>query len=333
VQGVVLNGGSGGNTINVQATQASTPVTINAGTGANTIILGETTFGSPGSSLNYILGPVTINGSAADTLTVNDQGTTADRTYTLDNGSVSWGSGSVTASGVASLTLNGGVGSNIYAVAGTLAGTTTTLNGGAGLNEFGVEDQNLTMDSLQGALVIHGQGSPQSILFLHDSYNPVGQTYTFTVGQVIRTGMAPITYDGLVEVNLYTGMAGGNTVNVQSIAANVDLNLAVGSGDTVYLGEPLNDGSNTAMLADIAGMVEVNASNNGAPTVIVDNSADTTAHEVTTGQDAYGLYLDGLASGQLYFNVNPATQVQVNPGSGDVTGLDAFFALLGQQPQ
>jgi hypothetical protein len=190
--------------------------------------------------------------------------------------------------------------------------------------------EQLAACSAQGATALsHGQPGSNSLVVLYDQFNPVGQTYTFAVGQVTRTGSAPITYDGLNQVVLYTGVVGGNTVNVQSNAADVALSLAVGS-DTVDIGAPLNDGSNTATLAQILGPVRVAAYDNSAPTVIVDNSADTTAHDVTTGQEGSRVYLAGLAPGRLYFDVAPAGRVQVKPGSGAVTGLDAFFALLGQ---
>jgi hypothetical protein len=327
-QEVALNAGDQGNTINVQETQVSAPVTINAGAGVNTINLGDQLRGSTGNTLSYLRESVTINGSGADTLVLNDEGTQTDRNFTLDNGNVSWDGGSVSTSGIANLTLNAGAGTNIFRVLGTLPGTTTTLNGGTGFNEFVVQDLNLTMDSLQGALAAHGQPGSNSFIVLYDYFNQGGQTYTFTVGQVTRTGIAPITYDGPDEVVLYTGQAGGNLVNVQSNAADVFLNLCVATGDTVYIGEPLNDGSGTATLADINGSVGVAAYDHGAPTVIVDNSADTAAHDVVAGQDNYGVYLDRLAPGELYFNI-PADQVQVISG-GEVTGLDEFFALLGQ---
>src|SRR5205807_151284 len=139
--------------------------------------------------------------------------------------------GSVNSSGVANLILNAGAGQNIFGVQGTLAGTTTTLNGGAGYNEFVVQDLNLTMDGLQGDLALHGQPGSVSFAVLYDFFNPAGQTYTFTVGLVTRTGIAPITYDGLSEVILGAGFDGGNTVYVQSNAAEVFLALEVGSGD------------------------------------------------------------------------------------------------------
>jgi hypothetical protein len=330
VQGVVLNGGSGGNTINVQETQAVTPVTINAGAGVNTIVLGEqNTFLHTDYSLSNILGPVTINGSGADTLNANDQGTRTDRTYILDGASISWGGVAVSYNGVASVALNGGAGSNVYYVEGTLAGTSTALTGGAGFNEFVVSDANETLNSLQGALALHGQPGSNSFVVLDDAANPAGQTYTFTAGQVSGTGMGPISYDGLNEVVLYTAAVGGNTVNVQGNADGVFLNLAVGSGDTVYLGEPLNDGSCTATLADVAGTVLVNAPS-FSPTVIVDNSAAMAAQNVTVGQDGNEVYLDGLAAGRLAFNLNPGTQVQVKPGSGfTLNGSDVLSFALG----
>jgi hypothetical protein len=145
---------------------------------------------------------------------------------------------------------------------------------------------------------------------------------------VTRTGIAPVTSDGLSEVILDTGTSGGNQVQVESSSADCFLNLGVGSGDTVIIGQPL-EGSNTATLANILGSVAVSAGS-GTPSVVVDNSADASGHQVTAEQTAYGVALEGLAPADLYFQVGPTANVQVNPGSGNVSGLDAFFALLAQ---
>jgi hypothetical protein len=195
------------------------------------------------------------------------------------------------------------------------------------------------MNSFPGALALHGQPGSVSFAMLLDYLNPVGQTYTFTTGQVTRPGMAPITYDGLGEVIFYTGRAGGSTVNVQSNAPGVLLNLAVG-GDTVYLGEPLNDGSGTATLADIAGTVLVNAPS-FAPNVVIDDSAAAAAQNVAVGLADNEVYLDGLAAGELAFLLAPGAHVQVKPGSawaingsgvqsfaaGTLQGINEVFAL------
>jgi hypothetical protein len=313
--------GSGVNLITIP--QATVPIRLIANSNNTTVNVGA-------GSLNGILANITILATPGNhaNLVIDDSQSAADQFFTLDNGSISWAGGSVISSGVADVTLNAGAGQNIFTVEGTLAGTTTTLNGGTGFNEFEVGGANGTMDSLQGALALHAQpGSAYAVLY--DAFNPAGQTYTFTAGLVTRTGMAPITYDGLGELVLATSKLVSNTINVQSNAAAVSLFLDVWSGDTVYLGQPLNDGSGTATLANIAGTVGVVAPT-FTPTVIVDNSADTSAHAVTTGKDPYGVYLDGLAPGRLYFTTDPADQVQVKSG-GDVSGLDAFFALLAQQ--
>src|SRR5262249_38027642 len=89
---LVLNGGLGGNTVNVQSTPATTPVTVNAGAGNDPINVGS---GSPppgSSTINGLLGALMVNGQGGtDLLNVNDQSNAPDpaRVYTVTATSVS----------------------------------------------------------------------------------------------------------------------------------------------------------------------------------------------------------------------------------------------------
>src|SRR2546425_1096705 len=84
-----MNGGSGGNTVNVESTQATTPVTVNAGAGNDTINVGSNPVTPANSTLAGIQGNLTVNGQAGtDTLNINDAGTTTPTTYVVTNNQV-----------------------------------------------------------------------------------------------------------------------------------------------------------------------------------------------------------------------------------------------------
>jgi hypothetical protein len=68
--GVTVNGGSGGNTFNVQGTDADTAFTLNTGAGNGAVNVGDGR-----NTLEEFLGTLTVNGQAGgDTLNLNDQG-------------------------------------------------------------------------------------------------------------------------------------------------------------------------------------------------------------------------------------------------------------------
>jgi hypothetical protein len=85
VEALVLNGGSGTNTYLVQSTPTGTAVSLNAGTGLDAIRVGSAT-----NTLDGLLGALSLNGQgAADSLTINDQGSTAGRTYAVTDTTLS----------------------------------------------------------------------------------------------------------------------------------------------------------------------------------------------------------------------------------------------------
>jgi hypothetical protein len=265
------------------------------------------------------------------TIVVDDSTDAVGHTYDLQAGSLSRdGTVIVTFSGAGSLALHGGQGNNTFLVERTTAGFTTDIYGGQGTNTFVVHDNQAgTLDGIQGPLNLHGgpNGAQTDTATLDDSANPVGQSFDVTATAVTRSGTATIRFDQVSAVTLYTSSQAANAVTVESVAAGVALNLKVEDGDTVIVGQPLGDGTST--LANIQGTVTVQ-SLGGTQTVVVDNSADTQPHDVSLATTAVGVSLEGLAPATLYLDVDPASLVQVNPGAGDVTGLDAFYALLGQ---
>ncbi len=318
---VVANGGSGGNTYRVVGTGATTSLTINAGSGNDAINVG-----SAGNLLDPIQGPLTINGQAGNsTLTVNDQNATADETYIVTANAVSrTRTATIGYTNCANVAVYAGIGiNNTFFIEATAAGTRTDVYGGTGTNEFVVTSALVTLDSIQGPLSLHGRSGPasESYMLLNDALNPLHQTWTLTAGTVNRSGTAPITYDHLIQDDLYTSELTSAAVNVQSNAAGFGTGIAIGPGDQVTLGSlaPLLGGT----LANIQGSITLTSYRLGnmLPAIVVDDSGDATAHPLVllSSDPPYDYGLTGLAPAQILFLLDPTTPVSIKGGKGNDT--------------
>jgi hypothetical protein len=231
--GLVLNTGSGGNTIDVIGTLAGTPVTVNAGAGTDAVNIG-----SAANSLDAIQGSVTVSGNGRTTLTLNDQGTTDREEYDVHSTQITREpitspptspTQTVTYSDLSGITLNGGDGSgDQYFALGTPAGTSVSLNAGNGgfnqflaFDEFSPTDAPPATDYLLGPVAFHGHHASDFGERV-DSFDAAGHTFTLSavgaVSTVQRDGAADLTYDGLSQMIMVVAPVGGNHVNVQSVA-------------------------------------------------------------------------------------------------------------------
>ena len=170
---VVVNGGSGGNTISVDGMAAGTAVTINAGRGDDTVNVG-----GAGKLLDPIQGPLTINGQGGNNaVNFNDQGATNFHYYDVSSTNVSRLNGDsqrdmapFTYAGIQTLTLNAGSAGEILGATSTLAGTSTILNGGAGDDVF-VITGNSTLDGIKGPIALHTNGATHDYVEFSDAVN------------------------------------------------------------------------------------------------------------------------------------------------------------------
>ncbi len=299
---LTINGGSSGNIFNVRSTTQSTTTTVNTGPGGDTVNVG-----SAANFLDGIQGPLNVNGRGSNTtLNVIDQQATANEVYTI------WAN-SITRSGMAPITyanakhlvLSGGTGSNTLFVENTAAGTTTDVYGGTG---SGTDEFWPDLYSIQGPLHLHGQTSPrgESYAVLYDYFNSNPGTYTLTAGALNRSGMAPLTYDHLVETILYASSVAIATINIQSIALNDVPIVGAGPGDTVTIGQ-------NHSLAQILGRPVISGQ---VKLVTVDDSADTqTGQQVTFNYDGRAFGISGLAPSRMYFELANGSNLQVLGGS------------------
>jgi hypothetical protein len=361
IRSLTINGGSVQNTFDVQATAAGIATTINAGTGGDTVNVGSDPVNLPQSILDPIQGAVAVNGTGGNTtVNFNDKGGTPGAApnqvynYSLAQNSFSrTGTATVTFAGMATVNLHaanaGGNGFNDLGVSSTAPGTTTNVYAGTGLNEFLVFDINYTLNGIQGALNLHGTGGllpNNDVVFLNDITNPTGHTYLVSAGAASagnQSGMvqrfadsgmqnpdtALIKYDGLnaysvLATNDGRPRAGGNTINVQSQAANLWTIIAAGTGDTVNVGQ---NGS----MANVLGDLRIQSALGQKPTVNLDDSGDSSPRTIDLASDTPYTYLvTGLlpqstfGRGRVWLQLDPAAPVTIKTGAGATPTNDVF---------
>jgi len=308
---LVLNGSQGDSSYNIQSTAAGTAYQINAGRGDDSFYIAPFV-----QDCNAIVGGLTLKGAGGtNTLTVDDQSNPNAETYTITS-TVLYvrPSSGITYSGFKTVVFNGSSGGSAIIVGSTAAGTSTTINGGAGYNEFVL---GYPLDNLKGPTTLHAGGDPYSYVIFNDSEAAAGQTYTLTANTLTRSGIAPITWDTMNQVILYTG-SGNDHVNVRAVAAATDESIAAATGDVVTVGSlaPALGGT----VANILGELVVQS---GIVSVIVDDSGDATPHPhaVFSAPAANpALYnLTGLAPAPIYFDLAPGSTGTVHGGSGGNT--------------
>jgi hypothetical protein len=195
----IINGGAGQNTIVITGT-IGTGVVINGGPTTNTYLI----------DLGSLAGPVTVantNPSASDSLVVN--GAPGDNTISAAGAGVTAGTQTIAvAAPLASLTINGGSGSNQISVAPlSVSVQSLTLNGGPG-------DDTLTVASTVTAptTLTAGSGGTDTLQGGGGSNTLVGSTNGGTTTFVASSGTTTVvggTGDNVI-------VAGGGQVTVQA---------------------------------------------------------------------------------------------------------------------
>jgi hypothetical protein len=309
--GVTLQPGGGTNHIDVNATLPGVSVTINDAAGSvNTIRVGPSNF-----SLDKIQNGLTINGSGADTLTIDDQNHTAAATYTLVPGSVSrTGLPSIVYSGVSQLTVNGGWGSDTYNVQSP--GVSTTINTGDGTSSTNLVDVQNTvapltintsvgtdtvraestgapltiaagpgsttiqlsdgsLSSLAGPVSVYGNGRDTK-LTLFDQVDQGQNTYTIDASKVTRSSNAG------ASTNTYN-YSGVNTLELKGGAGPGTAFDIEGTGASTILdvGTGTNSVSVTPTARELGNLFpwDLTVHGNGASTALtVNDQSDTGTH-------------------------------------------------------
>jgi hypothetical protein len=206
IQALNLYGAASG-TYNIQGTPAGATVTIYPGTGSNTFSV------VPG------LQGLVLNGVSTGPLMIDDSADTGPATYTITATTVQVnGLPAITYTGAPSLIVKGGSGTNTFNVLGTTAATPVTLDTGTGTATVNVGNSANSLDLIQGALTVQGQGG-SDLLNVNDSGAGTAHTYTVSVASIARNGMATIAFAGIQNIALSGGPITGNLFVVSSTAA------------------------------------------------------------------------------------------------------------------
>jgi hypothetical protein len=273
--GTTVNTGLGGNVVNVRSSVA--PVTINTGSGDSV------TTTSSSNTLDPI-GAVTVNDPTGTTaLTVDDTGYGGNDSYLITNSAITIGRSSnfsVTYSGIGSLSLNSGPGSDVFNIDSTA--TVTTVNAGAGGNIFRVSPftQYLAATLLGPSLTLNGGG--RDILEFFDTNDPNVEGFNFDA-----VPQSLILDSTGTDVTDFFGMGGGVYVETNGFSNESDASGTVifdpsggppsGSGGGQSANELLRQlvvDSVYAAVSDTAGKPAISVTDRSAHMVLLARGAE-----------------------------------------------------------
>jgi hypothetical protein len=254
----ILTSRQGSNTVNVLSTTASAyyGTQIEANTGDHVIVGMPVAGGRTLAGINGFLSIFSVDGNpnvVPAGVLIDDSGDTAAHPGVVINGDaahpgpdvvglapaiISW----LSLAPTTPVTILGGSGGNHFQVNGTAAGTPLTISAGAGGDTVDVGSTANTLDTIQGALTVQGQGN--TTLNFNDKGGTPGtapnRVYNYYLAQdtFSRTGTATVSFTGMATVNLNAanaGSSGYNVLGVFSTAPGTTYNVNAGTGLNEFL--------------------------------------------------------------------------------------------------
>jgi hypothetical protein len=239
MQGLTVNGGTGGTDFTVQSTLATAPLTLKTGTGTNHVYVASAasgvTINAHGTDTINIgsaqtldgIGAVTVHGDGNTALTVNDQASHSSAGFGLVTGRVERDTSTTTTlfnyDNVKSLILtgsnnDGNSGGNYIDIESTAI--PTTINGGAATYAISVAYNLKNLDNIGNGLLIISGGPTVTA---YDQANPHGASAYGVYAGVSRTapGSSPVGFFAFNTqgLTLFTGRS-ANQVAVTSVAVS-----------------------------------------------------------------------------------------------------------------
>jgi hypothetical protein len=240
ITNLVLTGGSGNNTYNIQSTPSGSSTTLYTGSGVDTVNVRTTAgplFVNSGSGGDAIalsnsaamlggIGHVVINDpSNSAAITVDDSGFTGSTAYTVTSSQVAaaaWSNFLLVYNNVAGLNLKGSSGGHQFNIESTASRTATTITAGSGANRFDLAPTSQSLAGLAGPLNLLGSGADTLVFW--DTANPNAETYTFDGGPsnlTLATIPVSINFSGMGPIYLETN--GRSTVDDPSGSVLIDV--------------------------------------------------------------------------------------------------------------
>jgi hypothetical protein len=314
-------GDSGFEIFGIASTPAGVPVTV---TDASPTSQVEFFAGSP---LDLLQGPLTVVGRAGalDLLLLNDAANASPQDYTVTATTVSRsGMAPVTYANLTQMILYT---SNTGAPAAVTVQSTAPTTFTQVLLLTAGDQATVNAPGVQGALRILSNGAapvPVSVT-VDDSSDSTPRTATFSADPNYRYllyGLAPgrvyLDVDPGSSVQVFGG-SGGNTFDVQSTPAGVNLTVNAGAGsDTVNVGSAANS---------LDPITAVTVNGNGSTVLILNDQG-------ATGRTEYDVYSGKITREPITLPATPPTQTVTYAGLASITlngsnssDGDQFFAL------
>jgi hypothetical protein len=240
ITNVVLTGGSGNNTYNIQSTPSLSSTTLNTGNGVDAVNVRGTAglltinSGSGGDTITLSNSTATLGGigrvivndpSNSAAVTVDDSGFAGSTAYTLTSTQVAaaaWPNFLLNYNNLASLNLKGGSGDDAFAIESTAAGTPTTVTAGGGSNRFDLTHTDQYLADIAGPLNLLGGGADTLVLW--DTANPNAETYNFDdIPSKLTLATVPVSINFFGMAAVYLETNGMSTVNDPSGTVLVDV--------------------------------------------------------------------------------------------------------------
>ena len=325
---LVVNGGNGNDTYNVEGTKPGIAVTLQGGSGNDTYNISPTA-----KDLDNIQGNVGISGGlGANTLNIFDGSNSNAVTYSVTSSTVTrTGSATISYNSLTeNLTLDGGSANDTYNIESTSASTPVHVNGGTGNDTFSVSPTAKNLNTIKGALTISGYGG-NNALNLFDQSNAGVSTYALTSSSVTRNGAALISYSSLESITLDGGSA-NDTYNIESTSASTPVTIEAGTGnDTFNISPAAKNLDNIRGDVAISGGFGTNTlnlfdeNNAKAVTYSVTSTTVTRTGSATISYSSVNMALNG-SSGNDTYNINgtpDGMKLALNAGKGN----DTFHAI------
>ncbi len=307
-----------GNNLAILSTNPGTTTNIGAGSGEDAITVGGN------GRLNTIAGPLSIFGTAASSLTLNDS---TDPLPTIDalNPSNFTGANPATISfnALANLDILLGNGGNAVNVANTGPGNTqiqtgagsdtvsitattgpTTIQSGSGQTQITAGSD---LNALAGPLTIAGNGTTQ--VTLNDSNSTADKSVVVLSGTIDGISSATIGYTGLSDLTVQLG-AGSDEITVGSTSANTltTINAGAGAVDCQVVTT-----STQSLDPSLHGPLAINGNLNTS-SLLINDTADTNPAAVALNSNS----VTGLGATITYNNVNTLA-VELGQGNDQMT--------------
>lgn len=308
INSIVVNTGTGEDSVEINGLPSGKSVTVNLGEGNDSVV-----FGGEGRYMSSIQSHVTVNGNGgANSVAFRDDNTNISGSiWTFSNNTVNKSGRTYTLNDIQTRTAHAANNfNNTFFVNSIPADITLNLNGNGGSEAFEVGNNNLVANIL-GTLNINGGGG-SDFLRLNDAASSSDGDWNFNTATVSKQDMPPINYQSLEGITANAG-AHNDEFDVFVTGAPIALNGG-GGNDTFYISSGDLDAVSRATIMG----------GTGDDLLVLDDSTDTSsdAYLVTAAAITKPGNNEGFQAVELNTQIGLETERTIliaNDGSNTIT--------------